>query len=185
LPKRNFPDLARFYYQNVINRGRAPRVGSALLRGMESGEFRKMDVETAIDVVIAPILMLLIWRYSMNCCENSEVHPETYLQIHMDLLRHGLRGRKRRLGYNFLGINILACANIMPAETHMNIEQARFNMIEQQIRPWRFWISRFLTCSLSSSAKTSHPPPTATGIRRHGNRSVAARSCWHRKSKQK
>ena len=24
----------------------------------------------------------------------------------------------------------------MPAETHMNIEQARFNMIEQQIRPW-------------------------------------------------
>src|SRR5574343_914108 len=33
-------------------------------------------------------------------------------------------------------INILACANIMPAETPMNIEQARFNMIEQQIRPW-------------------------------------------------
>ena len=24
----------------------------------------------------------------------------------------------------------------MPAETQMNIEQARFNMIEQQIRPW-------------------------------------------------
>lgn len=91
---RNFPDLARFYYQNVINRGRA-LVGSALLRGMESGEFRKMDVETTIDVVIAPILMLLIWRYSMNCCENSEVHPETYLQIHMDLLRHGLRGTEK------------------------------------------------------------------------------------------
>ena len=36
----------------------------------------------------------------------------------------------------------------MPAETHMNIEQARFNMIEQQIRPGRFWISNvFLTCS--------------------------------------
>lgn len=85
---RNFPDLARFYYQNVINRGRA-------LVGMESGEFRKMDVETTIDVVIAPILMLLIWRYSMNCCENSEVHPETYLQIHMDLLRHGLRGTEK------------------------------------------------------------------------------------------
>ena len=64
-------------------------------RGMESGEFRKMDVETTIDVVIAPILMLLIWRYSMNCCENSDVHPETYLQIHMDLLRHGLRGTEK------------------------------------------------------------------------------------------
>lgn len=91
---RNFPDLARFYYQSVINRARA-LVGSALQRGMESGEFRKMDVETTIDVVIAPILMLLIWRYSMNCCENSDVHPETYLQIHMDLLRHGLRGTEK------------------------------------------------------------------------------------------
>ena len=91
---RNFPELGRYYVENVINRGRA-LVGSALLRGMESGEFRKMDVETTIDVVIAPILMLLIWRYSMNCCENSEVHPETYLQIHMDLLRHGLRGTEK------------------------------------------------------------------------------------------
>jgi len=87
---RNFPDLARFYYQNVINRGRA-LVGSALLRGMESGEFRKMDVETTIDVVIAPILMLLIWRYSMNCCENSDSDPQLYLQIHMNILRQGLR----------------------------------------------------------------------------------------------
>ena len=87
---RNFPDLARFYYQNVINRGRA-LVGSALLRGMESGEFRKMDVETTIDVVIAPILMLLIWRYSMSCCQGIETNPKLYLQIHMDLLRHGLR----------------------------------------------------------------------------------------------
>ena len=40
---RNFPDLARFYYQNVINRGRA-LVGSAPVRGKESGVFRKMDV---------------------------------------------------------------------------------------------------------------------------------------------
>lgn len=37
---RNFPDLARFYYQSVINRARA-LVGSALRRGMESGEFAK------------------------------------------------------------------------------------------------------------------------------------------------
>lgn len=91
---RNFPDLARFYYEHVISRGRG-LVGFALRRGMESGEFRSMDVETTIDVIIAPILMLLIWRYSMNCCENSEVHPETYLQIHMDLLRHGLRGTEK------------------------------------------------------------------------------------------
>ena len=87
---RNFPELARYYYENVISRGRA-LVGFALRRGMESGEFRSMDVETTIDVIIAPILMLLIWRYSLSCCQNGESDPQLYLRIHMDLLRQGLR----------------------------------------------------------------------------------------------
>ena len=88
---RNFPEVAFFYYEHVIKRGRA-LVGAALERGMTSGEFRRMDVETTIDVVIAPILMLLIWRFSMACCQNSEGDSSLYLQIHMDLLRQGLRG---------------------------------------------------------------------------------------------
>lgn len=91
---RNFPELGSYYVENVINRGRA-LVGSALRRGMASGEFRSMDVETTIDVVIAPILMLLIWRYSMSCCEGIDSDPQAYLQIHMDLLRHGLLGTKK------------------------------------------------------------------------------------------
>ncbi len=91
---RNFPELGRYYVENVINRVRA-LVGSALKRGMESGEFRNMDVETTIDVVIAPILMLLIWRYSMSCCIGNEDNPQQYLQIHMDLLRQGLCQMKK------------------------------------------------------------------------------------------
>jgi AcrR family transcriptional regulator len=87
---RNFPELASYYYEKVISRGRA-LVGSALKRGMASGEFRTMDVETAVDVVLAPILMLLIWRFSMNCCQKDESDPQAYLRIHMDLLRQGLR----------------------------------------------------------------------------------------------
>jgi hypothetical protein len=51
-----------------------------------------MEVETAIDVVIAPILMLLIWRFSMACCQNGESDSRLYLQIHMNILRQGLRG---------------------------------------------------------------------------------------------
>jgi len=87
---RNFPEIAQYYYENVIRRGRA-LVGAALERGMASGEFRRMDVETTIDVVIAPILMLLIWRFSLACCQSGEVDSSQYLQIHLDLLRQGLR----------------------------------------------------------------------------------------------
>ena len=85
----NFPELAQFYYENVILRGRA-LVGGALARGMASGEFRRLDVETTIDVVIAPILMLLIWRFSLASCQGAESDPQPYLRVHMDLLREGL-----------------------------------------------------------------------------------------------
>jgi len=87
---RNFPEVAQFYYENVIRRART-LVGNALERGMASGEFRRMDVETTIDVIIAPVLMLLIWRFSMANCQSGEADAGLYLQIHMDLLRQGLR----------------------------------------------------------------------------------------------
>jgi AcrR family transcriptional regulator len=86
----NFPEVAQYYYENVIRRARA-LTGSALERGMAQGEFRRMDVETAIDVVIAPVLMLLIWRFSMATCQPREVDPGQYMAMHMDLLREGLK----------------------------------------------------------------------------------------------
>jgi len=86
---RNFPEVAQYYYENVIRRAHA-LVGTALEGGMTSGEFRRMDIPTTIEVIIAPILMLLIWRYSLASCQNAEGDSELYLKIHMDLLRRGL-----------------------------------------------------------------------------------------------
>ena len=86
----NFPEVAQYYYENVIRRARA-LIGRALERGMAQGEFRRMDVETTIDVVIAPVLMLLIWRFSMAPCQPREVDPCQYMALHMDLLREGLK----------------------------------------------------------------------------------------------
>lgn len=86
---RNFPEVAAYYYENVIRRGRA-LIGLALERGIKSAEFREMDVETTIDVLIAPILMLVIWRHSMACCQCNPVDPRVYLAVHLDLLRQGL-----------------------------------------------------------------------------------------------
>jgi AcrR family transcriptional regulator len=87
---RNFPEIAQFYYENVIRRVRA-LLGAALERGMAGGEFRRMDVETAIDVVIAPVLMLLIWRFSFAGCQARIADPGQYMAMHMDLLRQGLQ----------------------------------------------------------------------------------------------
>lgn len=85
---RNFPDVAQYYYDNVILRGRA-LLRAALKRGMDSGEFRLLDVESCIDVVFAPLLMLVVWRYSFCHC-GRDIVPETFIGTHVDLLLNGL-----------------------------------------------------------------------------------------------
>ena len=87
---RNFPEVAQFYYENVIRRGQL-LVGAALERGIASGEFRPMKVDSAIEVLIAPILMLLIWRFSLGSCEQKQSNPREYLATYLDLLRQGLQ----------------------------------------------------------------------------------------------
>jgi AcrR family transcriptional regulator len=85
---RNFPEVAQYYHDKVILRGRA-LLRTVLQRGIADGEFRALDVETAIDVIIAPLLMLVIWRFSLCFC-GQETDPESYLETHFDLLVHGL-----------------------------------------------------------------------------------------------
>lgn len=92
---RNFPEIARFYQEQVIARGRA-LLRSALRRGIDRGEFRDLDVETAIDLVIAPLLMLAISRFSLGFCA-AHTSPEGYLCMHFDLLINGL-SRKSAAG---------------------------------------------------------------------------------------
>ncbi len=91
---RNFPAVAEYYYANVIVPGRQ-LLALTLERGMAAGEFRPVNVETAIDVVIAPLLMLAIWRYSMGPCCPSDTNYDTerYLRTHLDLSLDGLRAR--------------------------------------------------------------------------------------------
>lgn len=86
---RNFPEVARYYHDTVIRRGRA-LLGAALRRGMARGEFRPLDVESCIDVVIAPLLMLAIWRHSLCHC-GADIDPRRFLETHLDLLLQGLR----------------------------------------------------------------------------------------------
>ena len=89
---RNFPDVAQYYHDHVIVRGRS-LLRAALNRGIATGEFREMDVESCIDVAIAPLLMLAIWRYSFCFCGN-DIEPAVFLQTHVDLLVNGLRRKE-------------------------------------------------------------------------------------------
>lgn len=91
----NFPELARFYYEEVIQRGQ--RIFTkALRRGIDRGEFRKLDVKYALRVMIAPMIFALLWRHSFACCERENLNMETFLDTHIDLLLNGLCAAKRK-----------------------------------------------------------------------------------------
>lgn len=90
----NFPDLARFYLEEVIQRGHRI-IAEALTRGIESGEFRRMDPNYALRVVISPMIFSLLWKHSLEMYESKPLNADQLLDIHLDVLLNGLVARKR------------------------------------------------------------------------------------------
>ena len=87
----NFPDLARFFQDEVVSPGHA-MIASVLRRGIARGEFREVDLDLTVHSVLAPLLFLVTWKHSMApCCPTSQqIEPETFIRHHTDLLVRGL-----------------------------------------------------------------------------------------------
>ena len=87
----NFPDLARFFQEEVVTPGHA-MIRSVLQRGIERGEFRPVDMDLTVHSVLAPLLFLGTWKHSMApCCPSSQqIDPETFIRHHTELLVRGL-----------------------------------------------------------------------------------------------
>lgn len=87
---RNFPELAQFYYREVISRGHR-LIAAAVQRGIDAGEFRPVDVDYVRRLVIAPLWLLTVWRFSFDYCESQKLDPLRYLDSHLDLILCGLK----------------------------------------------------------------------------------------------
>jgi AcrR family transcriptional regulator len=86
---RNFPELTQFYYREVISRVHR-LVAAAVQRGIESGEFRPVNLDYVKRLVIAPLWLLTVWRFSFDYCESQKLDPCKYLDSHLDLILRGL-----------------------------------------------------------------------------------------------
>lgn len=87
---QNFPELADFYQREVIRPGNA-LIERILRRGVERGEFRPMDINCGIFLVLAPMLFLAMWKHSLGACCGCpiELDPKKYLAAQLDMLLHG------------------------------------------------------------------------------------------------
>lgn len=85
----NFPELARFYQEEVMTR-RMRMISNMLERGIRRGEFRAIDVPQTAQVLIAPLLMLSTWKHTIAPCERCDLQPEAFLEAFLDITLHGL-----------------------------------------------------------------------------------------------
>ncbi|WP_084452114.1 TetR/AcrR family transcriptional regulator [Roseateles chitosanitabidus] len=94
---RNFPELARFYQEEVIE----PSCGllsEVVKRGIASGEFREVDPEATVMVLIGPVLHLVLHQHSIGAAGIDHAHkppPEKVLQLQLELMFEGLLNRPR------------------------------------------------------------------------------------------
>jgi AcrR family transcriptional regulator len=85
----NFPELAKFYHDDVITRGLG--IFAAIIqRGITRGEFRPIAIEYAPRICVAPVLMLMLWQHSFDLCGAQQLEPKAYLETHIDMLIHAL-----------------------------------------------------------------------------------------------
>ena len=85
----NFPELANFYHKEFIARGRK-MITSLLERGFARGEFRPIDTIQMTQVIIAPLIMLMMWKHSFGASKINPINPEIYLNNLIDLSMRGL-----------------------------------------------------------------------------------------------
>lgn len=85
----NFPDLARFYYQEVIVRGLGV-MASILERGIQQGRFRRLDVDPTARALMGPLLLMMLWRHSFESLEGTPLDAQRYLESYLALVLDGL-----------------------------------------------------------------------------------------------
>jgi AcrR family transcriptional regulator len=86
----NFPELAAFYFDAVVLRGRR-LFATVIERGIAAGEFRPVDVNLMTRAVIAPLMMVKVWRHSFAACESAPIDPVTFARFQFELMMNGLK----------------------------------------------------------------------------------------------
>lgn len=89
---RNFPDLAAFYHREVVEPGHQ-LVGRIITRGIERGEFRPVDIASAVHSLVLPLVMLCLHKHSLGACTPLEGQADfrQFIAQHIDLMVRGLR----------------------------------------------------------------------------------------------
>ncbi|HUB84966.1 MAG TPA: TetR/AcrR family transcriptional regulator [Rhizomicrobium sp.] len=90
----NFPDLAKFWREEIIDRGLG-LFASVIERGIARGEFRKLDPQHVARLCIAPMLVSIFWRTTFAQFDRTPFDYQKFIDTHLDILLRGLEAGER------------------------------------------------------------------------------------------
>ncbi|HTO41387.1 MAG TPA: TetR/AcrR family transcriptional regulator [Rhizomicrobium sp.] len=85
----NFPELARFYRSEIIDKGLG-LLEEIVARGIARGEFRSVEPAHAARLCIAPVLFAAIWRITFARLEAQPYDYDGLIATHVETLLRGL-----------------------------------------------------------------------------------------------
>jgi len=89
----NFPELARFWRAEVIDKALGMMAG-IIAKGIASGELRELPPGVSPEYVarlcIAPIILSVIWRAVFASFDTVPFDYSKFLELHLDILLKGL-----------------------------------------------------------------------------------------------
>lgn len=87
---RAFPEIGRFYLKEVIGRG-LPLMEGLIRRGIDQGEFRKVDSFMTVRSMMGPMLLAIVWRTVFEPIGAEKLDVRALARHHADLMLHALR----------------------------------------------------------------------------------------------
>lgn len=90
----SFPAVARFFYENVVERGRR-LIRAALECGVQSGQFRPLDMEIATSLFFVPVLHVATCGQSLAFSDACVHEPRAFLENHLEIYLRGIRAEKK------------------------------------------------------------------------------------------
>lgn len=85
----NFPELARFWRSEVVDKALAMVMG-VIAQGVARGEFRPLPPEHVARLCVAPIMLGVIWRTTFSPLEAVPYDTQKLFETHIDVLLKGL-----------------------------------------------------------------------------------------------
>lgn len=88
---RNFPEIAAFYNEEVIEPAEA-MIARVIERGIERGEFRPLPARDVVKVMMAPMLFMMLHQHSLGACAATcgRIEPLKLINVQIDLMLRGL-----------------------------------------------------------------------------------------------